>query len=425
MNSEDLEVRTRALNSMFDTLKKFGSTYSLEFWGVICRQVLFPIFGILKSRSDISKFSSHEDMSVWLSTTMIQALRNMIDLFTHYFDILEVMIDGILDLLGSCIIQENDTLARIGSSCLQQLILANVKKLDYDHWGKICATFVQLFESTTAYNLLDEDHHFIEAANGFIGEHNGQNGFISEVDLNTRSMVEENYPDSERSSTTTIVHNEQRTQEFNQIIIKCLLQLLLIDTVNDLLSNDLVFEPIPAVHLLIIGECLEKSYNFARKFNGDKNLRIALWKIGFMKQLPNLLKQESSSASCYLDLLIKMQQDDSADRKEKKQEIELKLIPLTLQVIRYYNSLDPASQPRNINAWAPVVASILNAYVNFDNNDLLRFLPDFYPEAINLLSHDINTADLRLALQNLLMRVALLHNIIPESNKKNSKVDSL
>lgn len=46
-----------------------------------------------------------------------------------------------------------------------------------------------------------------------------------------------------------------------------------------------------------------------------------------MKQLPNLLKQESSSASCYLDLLARMYQDESEDRKEKKQEIELKLIP--------------------------------------------------------------------------------------------------
>ncbi|CAG8513048.1 4016_t:CDS:10 [Dentiscutata erythropus] len=325
MNGEDLEVRTRALTSMFDTLKKYGVTYSLEFWGVICRQVLFPIFGVLRSRSDISKFSSHEDMSVWLSTTMIQALRNMIDLFTHYFDTLEVMIDGILDLLGSCITQENDTLARIGSSCLQQLINANVKKLDYKHWGKISSMFVQLFETTTPYNLLDESHRFIDAAKQL------SNG-IAEiyVDLNTRSMIEEleeHYSESEHTSTTTTAPDEQRTKEFNKIVIKCLLQLLLIDTVKEFLSNDTVYESIPAVHLLTIGECLDKSYNFARKFNEDKELRTALWKIGFMKQLPNLLKQESSSASCFLDLLRRMHGDGSPNRLERKSDIERKLIP--------------------------------------------------------------------------------------------------
>ncbi|CAG8578931.1 18788_t:CDS:2, partial [Acaulospora morrowiae] len=429
MNGEDLEVRTRALNSMFDTLKKFGFTYSLEFWGAICRQILFPIFGILRSRSDISKFSSHEDMSVWLSTTMIQALRNMIDLFTYYFDTLEVMIDGILDLLGCCIIQENDTLARIGCSCLQQLIVDNVKKLDYDHWGKISSKLVQLFESTTPYNLLDEEHRFIEAANGLNGMYSGQNGsgvngFVSEVDLNTRSMIEDSYIDSEHSTTATIQPNEQRAQEFNQIIIKCLLQLLLIDVVNELLNNESVYESIPSVHLLITGECLEKSYIFARKFNEDKNLRIALWKIGFMKQLPNLLKQESSSASSYLSLLVRMYQDDSEERKEKRDMIEQKLLPLSLQICKHYNSLDHESQSRNINAWTPVVISVLNAFVNFNNDDLLRFLPDFYPEAIDLLSHDIPTAGLRLALRDLFMRVALLHNLIPASNRDRDTSDT-
>ncbi|CAG8450041.1 3698_t:CDS:10 [Acaulospora colombiana] len=274
---------------------------------------------------------------------------------------------------------ENDTLARIGCSCLQQLIVDNIKKLDYDHWGKICSKFVQLFESTTPYDLLDEDRHFVEAANELNGMYSGQNesgvnGFVSEVDLNTRSMIDDNYVDSEYSSTTTIPPNEQRAQEFNQIITKCLLQLLLIDVVNELLSNELVYELIPSVHLLIIGECLEKSYRFARKFNEDKNLRIALWKIGFMRQLPNLLKQESSSASCYLNLLVRMHRDDSADRREKKEDIEGKLVPLSLQIFKHYNSLDHDSQSRNINAWTPVVISVLNAYVRFDDDDVREVL---------------------------------------------------
>ncbi|CAG8473492.1 8719_t:CDS:10 [Cetraspora pellucida] len=433
MDGEDLEVRTRALVSMFDTLKKYGVTYSLEFWSVICRQVLFPIFGVLRSRSDISKFSSQEDMSVWLSTTMIQALRNMIDLFTHYFDTLEVMIDGILDLLGSCITQENDTLARIGSSCLQQLIEDNVKKLDYKHWGKISTMFVQLFETTTPNNLLDEGHYFIDAANQFSEKSNGVNeiyggqnghnvnGFVSEVDLNTRSMIEEHYSEHEHTSTT-VAHDEQRTQKFNKIIIKCLLQLLLIDTVNEFLSNDTVYESIPAVHLLIIGECLNQSYSFARKFNEDKELRVALWKIGLMKQLPNMLKQESSSASCYLDLLRRMHGDSSPNRLERKLDVEQKLIPLTQQILKHFNSLDPESQTRNINAWAPIVTTVLNAYIHFKDDDLIRYLPDFYSEAINLLSHNITAAEVRIALQKFLLRTASLYNIIPSTTLDSAQI---
>lgn len=90
---------------------------------------------------------------MWLSTTLIQALRNMITLFTYFFDSLEYMLDRFLELLALCICQENDTLARIGSNCLQQLILQNVKKFTPEHWEKIVGAFVDLFGRTEAREL--------------------------------------------------------------------------------------------------------------------------------------------------------------------------------------------------------------------------------------------------------------------------------
>jgi brefeldin A-inhibited guanine nucleotide-exchange protein len=94
-----------ALDSLFSTLKTYGSTFSVEFWDSICQELLFPIFAVLKSSQDVSRFSTQEDMSVWLSTTMIQALRDLINLYTFYFDILERFLDGLLDLLCVCICQ--------------------------------------------------------------------------------------------------------------------------------------------------------------------------------------------------------------------------------------------------------------------------------------------------------------------------------
>jgi brefeldin A-inhibited guanine nucleotide-exchange protein len=51
--------------------------------------------------------------------------------------------------------------------------------------------------------------------------------------------------------------------------------------------------------------------------------------IGFMKQLPNLLKQETSSGACYVTNLMRMfaNIENIADRDEKREEIEQKLIP--------------------------------------------------------------------------------------------------
>jgi brefeldin A-inhibited guanine nucleotide-exchange protein len=107
---------------------------------------------------------------------MIQALRDLVDLFAHYFDTLVRMLDPLLRLLVECICQgksitrlytkhclttllwtENDTLARIGTSCLQRLLESNVRKLTPPLWEKIVSTFVQLFQTTTAGQLFDEN----------------------------------------------------------------------------------------------------------------------------------------------------------------------------------------------------------------------------------------------------------------------------
>lgn len=162
----------RALDSLFSTLKTYGSSFPVEFWDTVCQELLFPIFAVLKSSQDLSRFSTQEDMSVWLSSTMIQALRNLIDLYTFYFETLERFLDGLLDLLCVCICQgwlpresysaiadrstENDTLARIGTSCLQQLLESNIKKLSPARWERVATTFVKLFRTTTPHQLFDE-----------------------------------------------------------------------------------------------------------------------------------------------------------------------------------------------------------------------------------------------------------------------------
>jgi hypothetical protein len=46
-------------------------------------------------------------------------------------------------------------LARIGSSCLQQLLESNSPKLNEEMWGKITSCFVSLFDLTTPKNLLE------------------------------------------------------------------------------------------------------------------------------------------------------------------------------------------------------------------------------------------------------------------------------
>ncbi|KAF9462613.1 hypothetical protein BDZ94DRAFT_1260846 [Collybia nuda] len=408
MNGEDLEVRRLALDSLFTTLKTYGATYPFEFWDTVCQELLFPIFAVLKSSQDLSRFSTQEDMSVWLSTTMIQALRDLIDLYTFHFDILERFLDGLLDLLCVCICQENDTLARIGTSCLQQLLESNITKLSSARWERVTTTFVKLFRTTTPHQLFDESLRIeIEGITTEVAEPSEYNGQgILPAPLS---------PNNEQSKNDTRASLTDRRKIFKQIIVKCVLQLLLIETTNDLLRNDNVYSTIPPEQLLRLMGVLDHSYQFARMFNDDKELRTGLWKVGFMKHLPNLLKQESSSASTLVHVLLRMYYDTRTEHHAARPQIAERLLPLGLGVLQDYNKLRADTQGKNIVAWTPVVAEILDGFCRFDDKAFARYLPAIYPLATELLGREI-APDVRQALKAYFFRVGYAQGIIEPSS---------
>lgn len=212
---------------------------------------------------------------------------------------------------------ENDTLARIGTSCLQQLLEKNVRKLTPELWERIVSTFVQLFHTTTAGQLFDENLRApIDPDAPESPSVNGGQAF-------TNTPLE---AAPENSASRPLGYSERR-RIFRQIIVKCVLQLLLIETAHDLLQNDEVYSTIPPADLLRLMAELDKSYRFAKRFNADKELRMALWKVGFMKQLPNLLKQESNSAATLVSVLLRMYGDERPDHVAKRKDTLQAFLP--------------------------------------------------------------------------------------------------
>ncbi|KAI1340380.1 guanine nucleotide exchange factor for ADP ribosylation factor [Xylariaceae sp. FL0016] len=447
MTGEDLEVRSNALNYFFEALLKHGGDFPPDFWDILWRQQLYPIFMVLRSRPEMTNALNHEELSVWLSTTMIQALRNMIILFTHYFGALEYMLDRFLELLALCICQENDTIARIGSNCLQQLILQNVTKFNEEHWSKIVGAFCELFERTTAYQLFSAATINAPAAlspppNGLSFEVpltptsemaadekslkiNGteKNESVTGSDASVLTSQTPGGDDSVKASTNTstsaplesykpasslqqqpVVVTAARRRFFNRIISRCVLQLLMIETVNELFSNEAVYNQIPSTELLRLMALLKKSFLFARRFNEDKELRMRLWREGFMKQPPNLLKQESGSAATYIQILFRMYGDTSPSRAESQPEVENALVPLCKDVIKGYLALEEDSQQRNIVAWRPVVVDVLEGYSTWPEKQFDKHVRAFYPLVVELLGKEVS-ADLRAALLSVLRRV--------------------
>ncbi|KAJ5081292.1 hypothetical protein NUU61_009556 [Penicillium alfredii] len=408
MTGDDLEVRSRALTYLFDTLIRHGGEFPREFWDVLWRQLLCPIFVVLQSKSEMSKVPNHEDLSVWLSTTMIQALRNMITLFTHYFDSLEYMLGRFLELLTLCICQENDTIARIGSNCLQQLILQNVTKFQQEHWTKIVGAFVELFSKTTAYELftaaasmskpteptngdVPPAPEFVPAAevpesldtNGSQSTTSLQEDGVPPAQSEARAELEDYRPQADQQPQPAAV-TVTRRRFFNRIITNCVLQLLMIETVHELFSNDNVYAQIPI-----------------QRRQGTTHAALAP---GIYEAAPNLLKQESGSAATYVHILFRMYHDEREERQSSRAETEAALIPLCADIIRSFVRLDEETQHRNIVAWRPVVVDVIDGYTNFPQEGFDKHINTFYPLGVELLGRDLNP-EIRVALQSLLRRI--------------------
>lgn len=126
----------------------------------------------------------------------------------------------------------------------------------------ITETFTHLFEKTTANGLFEDTEDLVERLKSF---------------SNTNDTQPSDFGIS-----------EERQTNFQQVIIKCVLQLMLIQTVNGLLAKDSVYFAYPASHLMVLMDCLGRSFHFAKRFNANNDLRMALFRFG--KQSSSLKK---------------------------------------------------------------------------------------------------------------------------------------
>jgi brefeldin A-inhibited guanine nucleotide-exchange protein len=188
---------------------------------------------------------------------------------------------------------ENDTLARIGTSCLQQLLQNNASKLSPVLWQRVITTFVWLFKTTTPYQLLDERLRTeVDEASESPGSAESGSQAIGNIQAHAADddQVEQQKgtllpaplspPITDANSGGNMANPATRKRVFALIITKCVLQLLLIETTHELLQNADVYENIPPEHLLRLMAVLDDSYQFARGFNANKEVRNGLWKVG-------------------------------------------------------------------------------------------------------------------------------------------------
>ena len=387
VNRCKLDVRTRGLTVLFEIVKTHGDSFKGNWWRDLFN-VLFRIF-------DNMKLPEHQmEKAEWMTTTCNHALYAIVDVFTQYFDILgPLLLKDLYCQLHWCVQQNNEQLARSGTNCLENLVISNGLKFSDDTWDETCQCILDIFHSTLPNDLLTwkpdaisqqqttQQHHRID--NGDIPRHGILKRSNSQHSVHSLSSLNHEYYTDLSNSTSVL---------FANLLIKCVVQLELIQTIDNIIffpatsrkedaetlalataelsnhgSNNHpmsseecqreeqgMYAYLSTSHLITLTECLVRSHRFAKKFNSNNDQRNILWKAGFKGPVkPNLLKQETQSLACVLRIFFKLYSDDS--RRDDWVDIEKRLINVCKEALEYFLSLQ--SEPHR-DSWTSLLLLI-------------------------------------------------------------------
>lgn len=454
IDSESQTVRNKALEALFDILKSTGHLFEITYWIKIFRNVIMPIFEDLKEPTPSQQTSTvdfrrrESTAEVW-----IQTIRLMVDLYARFHEIFvtqpEFLVE-LLDLLVALLKRRNEKLGQTGIRCFHNLIARNGIRFDNVTWKIVTNTLEEIFKWTTPKELLEvdtvtSDNHRDETINVRLNHVSGNkqvsqvpNGssFGSEED-SIDSLVNENpYPPAQTAAITTKVDID-----FAHAVIKCAAQLTAIQSVRDLALNDAASREqgeqvhylarMPAEYRNRWLRCLYNSYKFAYDFNANHGLRRTLLKEGYVQQMPNLTKQETSALSVFLSILYDLYRtfgDADQDLLPPLVEESTKVLE---QFIRLINEPVSSQQQREMTNWSPLVIIVLRELCKtkwdsgkradsdadlFDDDageihdtrttrlvGLRKQIPDFYQLAIKIIG--VDGSDVRVALQEFLEKV--------------------
>ena len=184
-----------------------------------------------------------------MTTTCNHALYAIIDVFTQYFDIMSpILIEDLYSQLKWCIKQDNEQLARSGTNCLENFVISNGKKFTETVWDKTCKHIVEIFNFTIPQDLLtwkpdshnDENYNNDDSFNlqsplSLQSNHRTTN---SNNKRNSVSSLNSSYSDDLQVKTKiphTKVPENMEHRIFHSLLIKCIVQLELIQTIDNII----------------------------------------------------------------------------------------------------------------------------------------------------------------------------------------------
>ncbi|TWW56193.1 brefeldin A-inhibited guanine nucleotide-exchange protein 2 isoform X1 [Takifugu flavidus] len=432
-----LDVRTRGLTVMFEIMKTYGHTFERHWWQDLFR-IVFRIFDNMKLPEQ------QTEKTEWMTTTCNHALYAICDVFTQFYEPLsEILLADIFTQLQWCVRQDNEQLARSGTNCLENLVILNGEKFNNEVWNMTCSCMLEIFQSTSPHTLLawrpaGQEEETVDGKY-FDTDFDSQSQSSYDKALSERGPSQMSSEDTWKCKSITKVSDQKL---FAGLLIKCVVQLELIQTIDNIVfypatskkedaehmaaaqrnalgELDAEADPGPdqgmymymtSAHLFKLLDCLVESHTFAKNFNSNSEQRTALWRAGFKgKSKPNLLKQETCSLACSLRILFKMYSDPKL--KDSWPDIQTRLLLMCTQALDYFISLTSESHRE---AWNSLLMLLLTKTLQLPNDKFKPHASCYYPHLCEMIQFDL-IPELRAALGCFFLRIGhIFHISVPE-----------
>uniref|UniRef100_A0A8C0FGS4 ADP ribosylation factor guanine nucleotide exchange factor 2 n=1 Tax=Bubo bubo TaxID=30461 RepID=A0A8C0FGS4_BUBBB len=407
INRCKLDVRTRGLTVMFEIMKSYGHTFEKHWWQDLFR-IVFRIFDNMKLPEQ------QTEKSEWMTTTCNHALYAICDVFTQFYEALnEILLPDILAQLHWCVKQDNEQLARSGTNCLENLVILNGQKFSPEVWGQTCNCMLEIFKTTIPHVLLTWRPAGMEE------------------DSAEKHLVRIN--SVQQTNLKGCVLNQKL---FAGLLIKCVVQLELIQTIDNIVfypatskkedaehmaaaqrdaldaeihidtEDQGMYKYMSSHHLFKLLDCLQESHSFSKAFNSNYEQRTVLWRAGFKgKSKPNLLKQETSSLACCLRILFRMYVDKN--RRDSWDAIQQRLLSVCSEALAYFITVNSESHRE---AWTNLLLLLLTKTLKISDEKFRAHASTYYPYLCEIMQFDL-IPELRAVLRKFFLRIGVVFKI--------------
>ncbi|ETE63844.1 Brefeldin A-inhibited guanine nucleotide-exchange protein 2, partial [Ophiophagus hannah] len=442
INRCKLDVRTRGLTVMFEIMKSYGQTFEKHWWQDLFR-IVFRIFDNMKLPE------LQTEKSEWMTTTCNHALYAICDVFTQFYEALnEILLADIFTQLHWCVKQDNEQLARSGTNCLESLVILNGQKFSPEVWDQTCNCMLEIFKTTIPHVLLTWRP---------AGMEDDSSEKHLEVDLDRQSLSSKNASERGQSQFSNPTDDSWKggpysnQKLFASLLIKCVVQLELIQTIDnivfypatskkedaehlaaaqrDTLDTDIhidtedqgMYKFMSSQHLFKLLDCLQESHSFSKAFNSNYEQRTVLWRAGFKgKSKPNLLKQETSSLACCLRILFRMYVDEN--RRDSWEAIQERLLNVCSEALAYFITVNSESHRE---AWTNLLLLLLTKTLKVSDEKFKAHASTYYPYLCEIMQFDL-IPELRAVLRKFFLRIGVVFRVwIPEEHLRTTGTQSL